>query len=477
MEKSRYSALRKIIYVLDAFTVILSLILAFLIQLNLRAFVPFLSKTPHFGEYALVAFLTLPFWLILVYVFRLQRIFEKMWSLAEIAVQLVKLHLTALVVLAIVLFLTQTIVNRSLVALFLMCTFILMFVERAVLGLRMRYAWSHGHERPRIMIVGAPSEAMASFVERANAEALQPLFVGRVSIYDQELDSKLASESLPPMLGEISDIERILHETPTDEVLFFSPLNTPIKAEKALKACETLGIPTRLAVDMTHPGAVKPTVISIFDQPFIAFEISAKSHGLLAIKHGFDGLAALLGLIVLLPFLALVSVVILASMGRPVFFVQERAGLYGRKFRMIKFRTMTRDADRHREELLDKNEMSGPVFKIAQDPRVTRVGRLLRRWSIDELPQLMNVLGGTMSLVGPRPLPIEEQEGVYGWHRRRLSMRPGISGLWQVSGRSDVDFENWMALDLKYVDEWSLGLDFLILLKTVRAVLTRSGAK
>jgi lipopolysaccharide/colanic/teichoic acid biosynthesis glycosyltransferase len=144
---------------------------------------------------------------------------------------------------------------------------------------------------------------------------------------------------------------------------------------------------------------------------------------------------------------------------------------------MLKFRTMEREAEERRDALLARNEMSGPVFKVSDDPRVTWLGRWLRKFSIDELPQLANVLFGSMSLVGPRPLPIREQQEIRGWHRRRLSMKPGITGLWQVSGRNDVDFEEWMKLDLRYVDEWSLRLDAWILLKTIPAVLLGKGSR
>jgi lipopolysaccharide/colanic/teichoic acid biosynthesis glycosyltransferase len=177
------------------------------------------------------------------------------------------------------------------------------------------------------------------------------------------------------------------------------------------------------------------------------------------------------------PVLIIVSIAILLTMGRPLFFIQERVGLFGRRFRMIKFRTMIKEAEQKRDGLADYNEMTGPVFKITKDPRVTKLGRFLRRSSIDELPQLINVLWGTMSLVGPRPLPVDEQQRILATHRRRLSMRPGITGLWQVSGRSDVDFEQWMELDLHYINEWSLQLDATILVKTVREVILRTGAK
>jgi len=160
-----------------------------------------------------------------------------------------------------------------------------------------------------------------------------------------------------------------------------------------------------------------------------------------------------------------------------VFFVQQRSGLYGRPFPMIKFRSMVVDAEARKSDLGHLNEMDGPVFKMARDPRVTRVGRVIRKLSIDELPQLWNVLRGEMSLVGPRP-PIPAEVAKYErWQMRRLSMKPGITCIWQVSGRNEVDFETWMKLDLEYIDNWSLFLDLKLLLKTVPVVLVGAGAR
>jgi lipopolysaccharide/colanic/teichoic acid biosynthesis glycosyltransferase len=175
--------------------------------------------------------------------------------------------------------------------------------------------------------------------------------------------------------------------------------------------------------------------------------------------------------------MVLIAVLILVTMGRPVLHSQERIGYHGRRFRMIKFRSMVRDAERQRDTLGRHNEMSGPVFKIARDPRITPVGRVLRKFSLDELPQLFNVLSGTMSLVGPRPLPVAEQQQISGALRRRLSMKPGITGLWQVSGRSNLQFEQWMQKDLEYLDNWSNLLDLKLLLLTIPAVITGRGAK
>src|SRR5262249_34589074 len=161
----------------------------------------------------------------------------------------------------------------------------------------------------------------------------------------------------------------------------------------------------------------------------------------------------------------------------PALFVQQRGGLNGRPFPVLKFRTMREGAEAERGALLAANEMDGPVFKIADDPRVTGIGRILRKTSLDELPQLLNVVAGQMSLVGPRPLPLVETRELLGADRRRLSMRPGITCLWQVSGRSDLKFREWMALDLQYVDNWTLALDLAILFRTVPALLSGRGAR
>jgi exopolysaccharide biosynthesis polyprenyl glycosylphosphotransferase len=185
---------------------------------------------------------------------------------------------------------------------------------------------------------------------------------------------------------------------------------------------------------------------------------------------------SLVSLFLAAPVMAIVAALIKLESRGPVFFRQVRSGLNGRRFVLLKFRSMAHDAERQKVALEEKNEMSGPVFKMRNDPRVTWVGALLRRTSLDELPQLWNVLRGDMSLVGPRPpLPSEVQQ-YQRWQRRRLSMKPGLTCLWQVNGRNQVDFDQWMKLDMEYIDNWSLGLDFKILARTIPAVLFSRGA-
>jgi lipopolysaccharide/colanic/teichoic acid biosynthesis glycosyltransferase len=197
----------------------------------------------------------------------------------------------------------------------------------------------------------------------------------------------------------------------------------------------------------------------------------------LAVKRLIDIVGATVALIVLSPLLAVVAVSIVLVDGRPILFRQPRAGLQGRAFSIAKFRTMRRGADAEREGLRKLNEVKGSAaaFKLTSDPRVTRVGGFLRRTSLDELPQLWNVLRGDMSLVGPRPHPFDDVTRYEGWHFRRLSMKPGISGLWQISARRDADFDRWVALDLEYIDSWSVRLDIKIALQTIPALLRAEG--
>lgn len=195
-----------------------------------------------------------------------------------------------------------------------------------------------------------------------------------------------------------------------------------------------------------------------------------------AVKRATDIVLSTILLALLLPLLVIVAVAIGASSRGAILFRQQRVGLNGKTFGMLKFRSMRRDAHDGRDELLHLNEASGPVFKIRRDPRITRVGRLIRRWSIDELPQLANVLAGQMSLVGPRP-PLQEEYVSYGpRERQRLSVKPGLTCIWQVSGRSELDFETWVAMDLEYISSWSVGLDFKLLAKTIPAVVRGRGA-
>ncbi|HEX9442520.1 MAG TPA: sugar transferase, partial [Candidatus Binatia bacterium] len=279
-----------------------------------------------------------------------------------------------------------------------------------------------------------------------------------------------------PIRGSVEEMAELLHEEVVDEVYFVLPPSKLDQISDYLKLCEEMGVEGKVLAQLYRPALARPYLEQSFDLPFFSFAPTPLYVGQRYAKSVVDffGALALLALFAV-PMAAIALAVKLSSRG-PVLFRQERGGLHGRRFSMDKFRTMVAGADLLKQELAERNQMSGPVFKLANDPRVTPLGRWLRRTSLDELPQLINVLKGDMSLVGPRPLPLAETAGIKGPLRRRFSMKPGMTGLWQSSGRSSVDFHDWMRLDLEYVDNWSLRLDLKILLKTVLAVVSGKGA-
>jgi exopolysaccharide biosynthesis polyprenyl glycosylphosphotransferase len=222
--------------------------------------------------------------------------------------------------------------------------------------------------------------------------------------------------------------------------------------------------------------ASNATIEDIEGVPVVSLPPMSLSRSVRILKRTFDVVASAAGLIVLSPLLTVTALAIKLDSRGPVFFRQARHGRGGQHFRMVKFRTMVHDAERRRFEIADLNEISGPIFKVKEDPRITRVGGVLRKWSIDELPQLWNVLRGDMSLVGPRPFVVHESEQIEGWASRRLETTPGITGLWQVLGRNDIPFEEMVKLDYVYVTNWSLWWDIKILCQTIPVVLARRGA-
>lgn len=269
-----------------------------------------------------------------------------------------------------------------------------------------------------------------------------------------------------------------LRVDPVDEVYVTAGALAPGALRVVAELCERRSVRWSIDADFVGLGAGRPALQDYEGYAVLTFTgAPVQRPGLLA-KRALDVAGALLGLLLAAPLLLAIALFIRLVDGGPALFWQARAGQFGRVFWMAKLRSMTIDAEARQAALLAANEVAGPAFKIADDPRVTWWGRWLRRSSIDELPQLWNVLRGEMSLVGPRPPLPEEVSNYARWQLRRLAMKPGLTGIWQVSGRSEIaDFDRWMALDLEYIDRWSLGLDLWLLLRTVPAVLSGRGAR
>ena len=276
--------------------------------------------------------------------------------------------------------------------------------------------------------------------------------------------------------GSVQYIGEVLSAHVVDSVFFSLYRQNPLLIEKAILECEERGLEVAWKPDFMHKDITRSRVDYLQDIPLFVFSFGPKFSFSIIIKRVFDIVAAFFLLIILILPMLIVMIVVRATTHGPAIFKQKRVGLNGRRFVFYKFRTMYYESQERKAEYQLRNEMKGPVFKMKDDPRITPIGKFLRRHSIDELPQLWNVLIGDMSLVGPRPPLPKEVELYKGWQRRRLSMRPGITCFWQVMGRNKItDFEQWTKLDLKYIDEWSLWLDFRILLQTIPAVLKGTG--
>jgi exopolysaccharide biosynthesis polyprenyl glycosylphosphotransferase len=280
------------------------------------------------------------------------------------------------------------------------------------------------------------------------------------------------------LVTDLRNLSSFIRENVVDEVIIGLPVKSFYDAAaRIVSQCEEQGIIVRYTSDIFNTSAGRTEAEHFADAHLISHYTGAMEGWSVAAKRVLDISASLTLLIILFPLFLVVALLIKATSPGPVFFVQGRVGQSKKRFRFYKFRTMVQDAERMQQDLESFNEAKGPVFKMKDDPRVTPIGRILRKLSIDELPQLYNVLKGEMSLVGPRPLPIRDYNAFNeDWHRRRFSVRPGMTCLWQVNGRSSLPFEKWMELDMAYIDNWSIGLDLIILLKTVPAVLRGSGA-
>ncbi|NOX69186.1 MAG: sugar transferase [Gammaproteobacteria bacterium] len=279
------------------------------------------------------------------------------------------------------------------------------------------------------------------------------------------------------ILGHVDQIGEVLRDSVIEEVIVAVPRSMLGGVQSIIDACQEEGVKLRFMADIYDFNAARIRLTMVDNIPLLSFEPVARGENALIAKRLFDLVAIILLVPVLLPFLAIVAIAIRLDSPGPALFVQDRVGLHKRRFRLYKFRSMVVDAEARMQDIEHLNEADGPNFKVKNDPRMTRLGRLLRRTSIDELPQLINVFLGDMSLVGPRPMALRDVELFdKGIQRKRFSVRPGITGLWQVSGRSDLSFDKWVELDLDYIDHWSLIWDFKILLKTIPAVLKGSGA-
>ncbi|MEK6790725.1 MAG: sugar transferase [Deltaproteobacteria bacterium] len=376
-----------------------------------------------------------------------------------------------MVALTAILFLSRSIYfSRLFMLSFALTNIALLVIGRAVF----RKAASGWLKRPmnvtNVLVVGTGESAKRVAALVKGHKELGMNFAGFV------LEKKDDGAVVAPVVGTLDDILSIVEHNYVDEVVFAVDRERIERLEDVFLMLEDLGINTRLVLNIFPHMIARVQVEELEEVPLLTFTTLPADELALLIKRAFDVAASLILMAAISPVFLIAASLIKATSPGPVFFVQQRCGINGRQFAMYKFRSMYTGAEAGLSELKHLSDSDGPAFKLKNDPRITWIGALLRKMSIDELPQLWNVFKGDMSIVGPRP-PVADEVAKYArWQKRRLSMRPGLTCIWQVSGRSNIGFEEWMRLDLQYIDNWSLKLDAKIILKTIPAVLFGRGA-
>ena len=395
--------------------------------------------------------------------------------LAEIYDILKATTIATVLLLAVGFIFTITLIDRTFLITFWITSSLILILSRITLHVILKKLRLRGHNTRQMVIIGTGVRAQKFADKVYRNPELGYHIIGFVD--DQWKGIETFKRTGWKLLGNLEDTHEIVKCHIIDEVVIGLPMKSHYdKISTLIKICEEHGIIIRFLSDFFDLKIAKSQIDHLDDVPILTLHSAPIDQWPLLTKRFIDISLSSILLVFFSPLFLLVALLIKLDSKGPVFFIQERVGLNNRRFKLIKFRTMVKDAEKLRKRIAKLNEVSGPVFKIRNDPRVTRAGKWLRKISIDELPQLVNVLKGDMSLVGPRP-PIQNEVEQYQWKdRRRLSMKPGITCLWQINGRSAIPFDKWMELDKEYIDNWSLWLDLKILAKTIPAVMRGSGA-
>ena len=449
--------------ILDGALLVMAFWAAYVIRSSLPSWIDSVYEIPDFNEFKWVLFILMPFGPIILEMqgFYSHVLQKDVW---KSAVQVGRAgFVLGLIIAFSSFFFRYDFPSRAVLIIFALLAFGFLIARERFTVAQLRRKAARGRFRESVLLAGIPDD-LVQFEKSLTAEQL----------VEMEIVARVDIEA-----GPISRLVEALHRHSVSRVIFAGGHSHLNRLQEAIAACEVEGVEAWLLADFIKTSIARPDFDSMGERPMLVFRTTPAISWALLAKGVIDRVGAFL---LLIPssfvMLAAAAAIKLTSPG-PVVFRQVRAGKHGKPFTMFKFRTMVTDAEMRHAELLAFNQMSGPVFKIEDDPRITRVGRYLRKWSVDELPQLINVLQGHMSLVGPRPLPIYEVEKFENTaQRRRLSVKPGLTCLWQVSGRNKVtDFHEWVRLDLKYIDNWSIWLDIKILFLTIPAVIFGFGAK
>lgn len=355
--------------------------------------------------------------------------------------------------------------------LFSVANFLVLFTQKSLGRTVLKYFRRRGYNTRLVLIIA--DESSDDFIGQMIDSNYWGYLIGGIITDSKAIIEKYGHKY--NIISEKEDFAKLIDDKVIDEVFFCKNNFKTRELKYYITQCREIGVIFHLQSDVFSFAGLNPKMSILNHQYFLSFRNTPENYLAFMVKRGFDYLIAIAALVVTAPVMAVISLMIFAEDGGPIFFKQTRVGKNGRHFQCLKFRTMVPKAEEMKEQLLALNEQEGPVFKIKDDPRITRIGRLLRKTSIDEFPQFINVLMGDMSVVGPRP-PIPAEVKQYKRSlTRRLSINPGITCTWQVSGRNNIPFEKWMEMDLHYIDNWSLKLDFIIMMKTFKVIFSGNG--
>jgi exopolysaccharide biosynthesis polyprenyl glycosylphosphotransferase len=482
MIREKETVIRRAILLIDGMLVLLAYMLSYFLRQSLDKYSSsgFLGplKTVQetdgtFSEYLIFLLLILIFWCLMLYFngmylpLRIRSFLETLWIL-------IKSAFFANLGFGMFVFLFKlSFISRMFFAIFAIMSFVFIFSEKAIIYLVMQSVRRQGLNQRRLLIVGTGRRA-AGFIRKINDHPEWGLKI--LGAVDDEPGRGIELVEGIKIIGTLKDIPEILHTYAIDEVTFVVPRLRLNHIENAVRECEIEGIKVTIAVDLFDLKIAKSYQTDLDGQPLLTFKTTVPSERDLFAKRMLDFAISGACIAICSPFILLVSILIKLTSSGPVFYKQTRIGLNGRRFVMYKFRTMRVGAQEKLSQVDIYKEIYEPHWKKTKLQYVTPIGRFLRKFSLDELPQFFNVFWGHMSLVGPRPTLPQEVKQYEAWHRRRFSMRPGLTCLWQVKGRRDIKFDEWMEMDLEYLDNWSLWLDIKILLRTIPAVLFGHGA-
>ncbi len=467
MLKERETVLRRFLIFVDACVLVLAYLFAYLLQ-------GLLTEGPlPLPKFWLALAFAIPYWCLALYAnglyqsMRTRTYLEILWAVIKSA------GLTFLLLGTFIFLVKLTFMSRLFFLLFMGFGLLFIWLEKTAIFMSTHYVRRQGLNTRRLLVVGTGKRAN-EFVKRVDKHPEWGFEI--LGAIDDEPGRGIHQVGRLVVIGTLGDIPTIFHKDAVDEVVFVVPRSRLNSLQGAIEDCETEGVGVTVAVDLFDTKLARSSVAELDGLPLLHFKTTHAKEWELLVKRVFDFAASGLGIIVLSPLFLIMAILIKATSKGPVFFKQNRLGLAGRRFTLYKFRTMRQGAQDVLSDVVDLQSMTTPEFREKKTKWITPIGRFMRKFSIDELPQLINVFVGHMSIVGPRPTVPDEVEKYKDWQRRRFSMKPGITCLWQVNGRNNIAFEDWMKLDLEYLDNWSLWLDTKILMKTVPVVLFGIGA-